>query len=97
MSATKHTEAIKFPAVKTDTQRTIKAIVNRIDIELSAYEWAWDVLAKRADLSLSTVMRFRYRQYSDSPRLSTVVKIAKAVGLSINLKEGKRVSIRRIA
>lgn len=86
---------VQFPAAKTDIQKQIKLIVFRIEEELVRYDWPWEALAARAGLSLSTVLRFRYRQYHDSPRLSTVLKIAKAVGLTISLKEGKKVSIRR--
>ena len=96
MSKKESHEAIKFPSPKTDTQKVIKQIVDRVSKELDEYNWPWDTLAEKANVSLSTVYRFRDRQYRDSPLLSTVLKIAKAVGLEVRVdSKRKKVSVRR--
>lgn len=89
------TETIRLPRPTTDTQRVIKQIVDAVTHELNSFDWPWETLAEKAGVSYSTIQRFRYREYRDSPLLSTVLKIAKAVGLEVKFTRRKRVSIRR--
>ena len=96
MKTKEHSETVKLPTPKTDIQRLIKKIRDRVSDELEAFDWPWDTLAEQAGLSVTTVYRFRDRQYRDSPLLSTVLKIAQAVGLEVTIDhKQKRARIRR--
>ena len=89
------TDIVRLPKPTNDTQRVIKQIVDAVTQELNSFDWPWDVLAEKAGVSYGTIQRFRYREYRDSPLLSTVLKIAKAVGLEVRVSKRKRVTIRR--
>ena len=74
----------------TTYNRLFAALISRIEDELLSFDWSWKHLAEAAGVSVQTIYKFRDKSYKDSPRLRTVFKVAKAVGLEIEIKAVKR-------
>ncbi len=77
-------------------EEKLQELVDEIyDAASDIWEWSWVDLADRSYLAYNTVYRLGMRT-TRYPRLMTIYKLAKAVGMDMNLVR-QRVAIRRAA
>ncbi len=78
---------------KLEEYRELNRIVDQIYDEAGAMNMSWPKLAKKAGLSYITVWKLgtRWTQY---PRASTVMRLAKAVGFTLTLEKKVKLRLR---
>jgi DNA-binding XRE family transcriptional regulator len=82
----------------TKTLRTFDEVMQVIEDELNKSwpGWTWKALAHAAELSISTLVRMKERDYKDGPRLSTVIKLADVFGIKLTARKQVGVKLHKI-